>query len=633
MSCAFRRTILGLVGLAAFWASQSCAICQASDTTATLVDDLKALDALASSLTRVVDAHLAFEAFKSERLVALAERGYASIREVGEQQLLVIRLQAQHRATTQFTADIQQVVDRVATLPVPSLPGNDPGNLNRRTFALVPPGSVRLVGSWEADGVAALPEANSASHVDLDELQQRVAVAQKRVQKLGAAEMRLTASDELRMAQMDLAIAEAESDCFQVAKQWQATRCQAYLRLVSSTEPKSDTQSNGTAIISASAIQINALRTDGDPRLLLATRRVAEAEAAATGTLQMARLAAQRQRLLLDSYQSLHAKGMASVHELTAAQQGLAEAEQFTKQLEIEHQQLEQLFAAIPSTATGPRAFSVLDELELDSIPLQLMNRRAAMLHLLGLRWQRYLTESEIVQAAARLQHQTSTLQKLQRIGRANSAATRELQFQQLDVDYAGADLLGMQERRKALRLEEVRYAYQVEMQSNRPTEVALAPLAGKDTRPLIGIEASIQAASTSYFESTVVESLASTKRLSPTLSIAAMDGFAYSTQATSPSPLGHLTSLYSPSVNRWGQPWSMVDSAVANSSTLFHYRKLPEKPGDFTLQGAQTSYRFPAYADFYQFGIRRPDLSPVESRATPYGGPWYFPGASTNFR
>jgi hypothetical protein len=45
--------------------------------------------------------------------------------------------------------------------------------------------------------------------------------------------------------------------------------------------------------------------------------------------------------------------------------------------------------------------------------------------------------------------------------------------------------------------------------------------------------------------------------------------------------------------------------------------------------------YHSPRYTDYYAFGIRRTDrpVSGHGRRATPYGGPWYLPGAPTNFR
>jgi hypothetical protein len=87
----------------------------------------------------------------------------------------------------------------------------------------------------------------------------------------------------------------------------------------------------------------------------------------------------------------------------------------------------------------------------------------------------------------------------------------------------------------------------------------------------------------------------------------------------------------YSPQCVFWDTltvPRSLT-AAVGGSSRAdsMRGRRLVVRPGTSIVTT-------PSYSSWYSFGIRNANVrTPSGIRATPYGGPWYFPGSPTNFR
>lgn len=340
----------------------------------------------------------------------------------------------------------------------------------------------------------------------------------------------------------------------------------------------------------------NEIRTS----LLASARRIAAAEAQAGGRLRMAQIAVRRAELLLDSLRQLQARGFASAAEVQAARDELAAAAGL----------VEQLIARQPP----PQESAAWDErLEADFFPVEFLPQSSAVEHLLALRLEQCLEQARGEGVAARLTMLEEISRRLERASHGDTTR-RERDFAALDVDYARAELRHASERAAMLRQEEARFVEQV----TQPPQAATVVLASSSAEELpLG----------TWWESP------------PSAHLVHRGESPYFLNEPLANRLSRLTaSEYHPVPSRIWPSLQRPGNAPASSAS--HTPPLPFSPNVRATYHAldrpplpPSPYREPAYGDYYQFGNLRPDLPKLEPRATSYGGPWYYPGASTNFR
>jgi hypothetical protein len=185
--------------------------------------------------------------------------------------------------------------------------------------------------------------------------------------------------------------------------------------------------------------------------------------------------------------------------------------------------------------------------------------------------------------------------------------------FARLEIEQLRAELLASEEQLHATRLEEVRFAIQAAAQADANRRQPQYKTTVVNSRRRL---------------TTADSEGDSPKRFS--------DCFLAGIAGCSTPQLAFYVAPYRPqSSTVTDEPrWLIGERAFATSMYWPRYPGM-NRDGldDRHLRGVETSYTIPVYADFYSFGTRRPDLSPVEGRATSFGGPWFFPGAPTNFR
>jgi hypothetical protein len=329
-----------------------------------------------------------------------------------------------------------------------------------------------------------------------------------------------------------------------------------------------------------------------------AKHRIATAKTVATGELQLAEAAARRQALLLESYRELHAKKLAGDSEFKRAQDDAQAAQEFVEQLKAKHQPLKTV------VQHGVDAKIADVDLRPDSLPLRLCENASAVQRLIALRLNRCEAVARAIAATAKLEMLKTLDERLASVRQATSSGRREREFLKLDIELKRSEALAAKERAEILALEEqcvvVRFLDQ---------RGAIAKTAFKPEADLIASETEMPVA----FDPSAFVAAASSSQL--------------------------VDATYAFSRPRYSN-FESRDPRLAATPDVTLFTSLPRVPEyDATTRGrketssAPSPYRFPAYQDYYQFGIRRPDLSPIESKATPYGGPWYIPGAPTNFR
>lgn len=345
--------------------------------------------------------------------------------------------------------------------------------------------------------------------------------------------------------------------------------------------------------------------------LVESARRIAGDEAQAGGALRMAEIAQRRATLLLDSLRQLHAQGCASAKEVQVAQDELASVTKHVEQLKARHFRLVQVL----DLRQPAKQETVVEDEQLTAVSLsvEILRHASAVDHLLSLRLQRCIEEARADSVAAKLKMLEEVSRRLDKTLKS-ATPRREREFASLDVEYARAELEDATQRAAILGREEARFVEQVS-QPSAAANVLLTSNGADDLQLGTYWESPASAdvvhqGEASYF---LYEPLAN--RLSR-----------ITANEYNPAPSRIWPSLQRPS----NQP----ASNTANTPPLPFYPNVRSTYYAFDRPPLPPSpYRVPTYGDYYQFGNLRPDLPKLEPRATGYGGPWFYPGASTNFR
>lgn len=541
--------------------------------------DIPDVQRATAALSNVLDARLALEHDRLARLNVLRSHDHASWREVAEQETVIAGLKADRKAVGEFTALLERLGSRLGTTTT----GRDTATYDGVSL----PGSVRLVGWFRSESTG--DAAATADSFDWSGFDHQVRVAKQHVESL---ETGSDTTPSLARARLEFNLAQAERDLARVL-----------VKL-----PRRAERPAARRVVAVGGESPNSNALNGSGALLQATRKVAAVEAAATGVVHAAAVELRLAQGRLESYQELHSKGHASQAELDLAAKHVHAVEALNRQAIADHERLVRSYEKLGAVNEETDSAS---ELTVDD---WFLAQSGAVSRLVALAWHEAVATAQAERHAVRLTLLQSLQAKLQ--AAESHANRREQAFLSLEIESLQAGRQAALERAAALRLEQRRFVVQVQEQSRQSEKqtpaVTLVSTAGDS------------AVTWAYLESPAAAGWIQACDLDPlkyelfAADFVRLGGFIGQTPTETRPIFSHrlcdvtCSSLWTPLV----PPLSPL---------------APTRP--VVLHGPLGEFDFPSYPDYYHNGIRRSDLPFVGNRTTPYGGPWYFPGAPTNYR
>jgi hypothetical protein len=332
-------------------------------------------------------------------------------------------------------------------------------------------------------------------------------------------------------------------------------------------------------------------------------------------------------------------------------------------------------------------------DFELATLPMSCLASASVVRHFIHLRQMRCAAEARrgaiiaelkmLENLATRLDEASKSWEdKQEQINRTQSSdqfravlaagSRREQEYTGLDIELAKAQLLAAEEQLEVIRFETDRFAHQTRHQAKRANNKARSNAKSRYARKkrekrlaepgrshAVLMRASDRKASQAIASDTglprprlvgYVESLGTIGSAAPCDPAPSSLDLAESTMARQPAVLRVLRPVrYSacPTIQyRFGvcrsyyglcDPICLTTYGWGRPTLLSSSRdRWLDCRSDLVRHPAPLGFRWPSYSDYYAFGIRRTDFHIPPSRhgrATPYGGPWYYPGAPTNFR
>jgi hypothetical protein len=658
--------------------------------------------ARANSLNRAalaaVEARLKLADWRLDRLHTLEHDGNATWIEVARAEVAVNELRAKLQAANEFA----KFLSRLRTTIQEVIPERDKLEKNAEssghafTFAL--PGSVRLV-SWLQ--LADMPHHTAHNHLERRRAMHQNTVASAattltdaEVASARAAEffVRLKAAKgvsatELRRKELELTVARADLSIASAVHQNLIAEGK-WLEQAGRDLITWKSRPNASATFAPISHSV-------DKNLHAATVAVAIAESNAVGELRAAEAALRKQRLRLQGFENLQHKGFVRQSEMNEARHRLTEAESLVTALRGQRNLLIKAAkqfsphradrSEISTVSHQGNTTDSAERIQLAAISESLLKQTNAVRHLIALRREFLSAEAERATFAAQHGHHQELHRKLQRIGNTSAGAVRELEFTQIDAEFAQARAQAADERKTALRLEELRFVTQFKCQSNRNgrglqsfveandlglLQVAITPVKHSPT------DTDLVPAAYWYDPINVIRSLVrkpivaerEIRRFPPpvgekrhvraghenwALPSFLGDGWNFGAWLFIPTETlapggpyvldGRMTAVYKRS------PYDAATILYDNPAFFDYLNAIPSPLDAPTVfpQGSRIDYRewsrrpgatlrsLPSYSRWYQNGIRRSNV-PLQSlprrRANSYGSPWYIPGAPTNF-
>jgi hypothetical protein len=509
----------------------------------------------------------------------------------------------------------------------------------------------------------------------MDSAADRVAECEHRVQLLGTIpSSEKTAADlqyaklELTLARAELALVRMENRRFQ--REVERTRDLKSIldSLPAKTKPPAASDSDNLVVLVAD--DSNCMTHQSCSVLRAATLRVAAKEARSRGRIRAARLAVERLGTRLETLEQLDAKGLADRVELALAREELSLAKSDLSDVRAERSILRdsyrELLRSEPvgqqhcETSLPPDASAF----EPDHLPVSSLVFPAAVRRIVDLRQKQCETEARraalvaeltmLEELARRLDDVCGKFAETQNRSKESAGsdalkeslttgAHQEQEEVRLKIASIKAELLAADELLEILQLEACRFVHQVLHQFDGRGEARVLARAG-DRR---GRRTRVDRRRNARLAPNYVESFGAIRlaqrcdHADPPLDLADPPTTRPLEDQLAPS---HARYISTPSMDfligatwikdRDGESLGLRHDEDTRPSTPSYALRIRSLHRRLSSQPRGLTYHGPRYTDYYAFGIRRTDRpASRHGRATPYGGPWYFPGAPTNFR
>jgi hypothetical protein len=451
-------------------------------------NELPRIRAANQAAIAVVSARLALQRFHLARIQDLYKDGHATWIELARQEALVESLCRQSQSLASFGEFLEVLADeiRVRELRPP---------LSRNPVKLYLPGSQRLIGWIDSDrprdvDIDTGATLNNDENLDFDD---RINLATARLHRAEAQSedydgSGTTPAGWAKQARLLRDVARAELNLLTLRREGIAD-----VSVVPASRRQTGFSITGLLANSSAETFVTA---GSDANLCLATLAVAEAEAAATGTLDMIEVQRHRARQQLAIVEQLHSRGLASERQIQSGRQQVIQAE---KHLEQEREGIVQQQAISRRLAEGLDGISGQAPVELPSPaadpgnwPESVLANGDRLRHLIELRRTRFELEGLRAADQAELEMRRKWQERLQRVvataARMPPGAHVTLESERLasslqlgeqrQIDALALTIKGLQARVQAageqmaiLGLEERRFILQCQVQERAATE------------------------------------------------------------------------------------------------------------------------------------------------------------------
>lgn len=625
--------------------------------------------AIATNAAKVkhLTARVQLESWQHQQLAGMKSRGHASWDEVARQQSLTEQLHAGLQSEQDYGGYLEAMNRRFVSIQ-PSVARE---RVTRTTaIKLAMPGSVRLTAWLPVDQLpveyqaSLLHEFDAPTDDELRNAEQRFGQLQRRVNHLHQNPIVPANRTVAERLSFEHAVARTQLELLRQQARVSAFERQRLDAVMSRKHPQP----------AANRPTLKRFIDHQRSRALAnVTHRVAAAEAESTSRIRLAKIRLMRAERTADSLQ----RANMPPQQLADAQAAVTVASDELQTATSEHEKLKHSYRLLANSDLDS-IDALPDDFGAAEVPVQLLADSEALGHLLLLRQRRLREMARSKAAQVEVDRLSEKLQRLDAIASHSVRLQNEREDIRLKMQEFEAEANVANDQTVALGLEEQRFALQMQQQyveaelvtssmgrisdddfltasvSSQATFLATAFLG----LPPAGWQ-HYAATSLGYADLTIfyVETLRNTLgaqslSLSPQ---AAGDFFAR-------GPSQAWLSDYHRSLQRSGvratkRPFAVrpprTDFARYNPFQVgvpFHLGQLMFSPMDPAGSGVDFLYRrarmgrfdanrlrsrLDSYHHDYAFGIRRHDSrNPSQfGRANPYGGPWYRPGSSANFR
>ncbi len=654
----------------------------ASASAPSAADEFDLVYEQSQAVAKVTEARLGLEQWYLKQLTILRSNGHAAWLEVARQQTVVASLQAQHDAQHKFAKSVESVCRRTKQMRISQGSSDSPGTGQHPVIKLSLPGSVRLIGWIELQHASPELLAIYLNNVrtsldaigaddDVNASIEKLTSCEKLVRGLEAISKRQPDSHDWQRARLDLGVARAELELARVTQrrqQVEVVRLQQLTELVQGVSADEQQRSLRSALLATADTPHITLRSG--LALCAATLRLVASEKSQSGELEAARVAFRRLSERKEMIDELHEQGFASKAEVAAAQESMLAAKSNLDRWRERQASLETYCQSLLRSAeheTTPLAFqksksTPLDHVwKIDSLPASFFLHQEAVQYLLDLRRENSRAEARHGALLAELQQCEAVVARLQAAEKKSTNSVskfdslpdpwqvslaerrqKERGNARLELEFKRAQRLAAEERLAAMRLEENRFLHQMMLQPDEADQDQPAPTHTLVSTSLAEGDWTVQPLTRSHPRS-YVESRTLLEQAG-LCDPAWLDGMPLTepVQLQRRQLLRQLVFFRPDSVRDRTSPRDRFCNPLPLTVTGCRSIGLHSSPLS-CLDCRSPSLRTPAfqtllprYSDYYAFGIRKSAFGTTRSTsgsATSTGGPWYYPGASTNFR